>query len=51
MTVGDAAAPVTKADLTKLLEELKALAAQVETCLQASVGRGPPAAADEELTG
>jgi hypothetical protein len=35
VTVGDAANPVTKADLTRLLEELKALAARVETRLQA----------------
>ena len=34
-TVGDAAAPVTKEDLTKLLGELKALTVQVETRLQA----------------
>jgi len=33
--VGDAAAPVTKAELTKLLGELKVLTVQVETRLQA----------------
>ena len=43
-TVGDASAPVTKADLTKLLEELKALAAQVETRLQAFPSDEIPAA-------
>ena len=43
-TVGDASAPVTRADLTKLLEELKALAAQVETRLQAFPSDEIPAA-------
>ena len=43
-TVGDAAAPVTKADLTKLLGELKALSAQVETRLQAFPSDEIPAA-------
>ena len=43
-TVSDQAAPVTKADLTKLLKELKALTAQVKTRLQAL----PP---DGEQTG
>jgi len=43
-TVSDTAAPVTKADLTKLLGELKALTTQVETRLQAFPADEIPAA-------
>ena len=43
-TVSDTAAPVTKADLTKLLGELKALTAQVATRLQAFPSDEIPAA-------
>ena len=51
-TLSDQTKPVTKDDLTKLLDELRALAVKVETRLQALPSEEtPPAASDGQPTG